>query len=662
MKRLSGTMAKGLLIGLLFVAWLLVTGAWAKPTTPEQAKTVVANWLSLDAQPLGSPLGQQVKEVQTVADDLGKPLYYVVYLNPSGFVLVSGEDLVEPIICFLPTGTFNPSPGNPLGALVSQDVPGRVREARQMEALAMATGSPLGAQTPQAAAQQKWALLENPAVAMGATGSELSSVSDPRVAPIIQSHWSQTTVDDTTTGAACYNYFTPPYAPGSSDNYPSGCVATCMGQLMRYYKYPTGAVGIGSYQITVDTAPMDANLRGGDGYGGPYSWNNMPLTVNTSTADIQRQAIGALLHDAGLSVNMNYTASISGAVNVGTAALINTFGYSNAKRGLGMLNSDLNPANIPTANRNAMVNPNLDAKYPVILGIYVYTYSQTDPSSYTVADGHAVVCDGYGYNFQTMYHHLNMGWSGQDDAWYNLPLIYALGANFNGIGEVGYNVFPAGSGEIISGRVTDGNGKPLSGATVTASGGYTATTDANGIYALAKVPANTSFTITVSKTGYIFSPRTVATGTSIDNTTTTGNLWGVDFANETILGRALDNYILNFTTSGDAKWVEEPTYWYYGGSAARSGGISDYQSSTLQTTVSGPGTLSFYWASSSTPFYNRLMLNLDGTMLDMLSGGAGWTKKTVSIPPRPAHRYLDLLEDYQSFFYWRPWRRLRLVG
>ena len=57
-----------------------------------------------------------------------------------------------------------------------------------------------------------------------------------------------------------------------------------------------------------------------------------------------------------------------------------------------------------------MVNPNLDAGYPVLFGI-------------TGAGGHAIVCDGYGYNPSTMYHHLNMGWSGNDDAWYNLPTI-----------------------------------------------------------------------------------------------------------------------------------------------------------------------------------------------------------------------------------------------
>ena len=64
---------------------------------------------------------------------------------------------------------------------------------------------------------------------------------------------------------------------------------------------------------------------------------------------------------------------------------------------------------------NGMINPNLDSNNPVILGI--------DDSQ---GDGHAVVADGYGYKSSTLYHHLNMGWDGEDDVWYNLPNIDAL--------------------------------------------------------------------------------------------------------------------------------------------------------------------------------------------------------------------------------------------
>lgn len=732
MKRLSGTVVTGLVFGLLSVALFLATGAWAKPTTPEQAKTVVANWLAQEAQPLGAPLGGQVREVQTFKDSDGNPAYYVVCLNPSGLVFLPADDLVEPIVGFVSGATsYDPSPTNRLGRLISGDLPGRVRQARQVEAQLMAAGAPLAGATPQAAAQQKWAWLAanspigasplmgagapaitsispsghapgtftviltggnftgitevtcsyaslsftwtlvsdtlitidatfpvgtytftvvgpngsatSPALTVGQFG--LASLSDVRVAPFIQSNWGSTTVDGSQGmpqgpySWPCYNYFTPPYPAGGDYNflnYPCGAIATA--ELMRFWQYPTTGVGRGMFTITVNGGQSCWTLRGGDGLGGPYQWSNMPLNpisvfdpLNPLASDVQRQAIGNLTHDIDLTLNMDYewtyspTTGYDGTNKYRMAdvaqALVSTFKYGNAMAGGNA------GKNIPCPNRDAMINPNLDAGYPVVLSV-----TASGPGVFFDA-----VCDGYGYNLNSMYHHLHMGYN----TWFNLPLVFLSTTDqdyqFNILTDIIYNVYVSGAGEIISGRVNDASGNPLSGATVTATGGYTATTNANGIYALAKVPSTTTFTLTVSKTGYSFFPQTVTTGKSISNTAEAssyicGNLWGVDFTANSTLGQALDNTQLAFPTSGAADWYAESSYWYYGGSAAQSGAIDYGQSSTLQTTVTGPGVLTFYWSTSSTPLYNKITLTLDSSYVDMLSGIVGWSQKTVNIP------------------------------
>ena len=238
----------------------------------------------------------------------------------------------------------------------------------------------------------------------------------------------------------------------------------------------------------------------------------MPLIPASGISDAQRQAIGALTHDAGVAVKMNYTASGSGTDTLLTGdALLNTFMYSNAKKGY---NSG---SNLPTTQRDNMVNPNLDAGFPVLFGI-------------TGDGGHAIDCDGYGYNIGTEYHHLNMGWAGQDDAWYNLPAITTTSYNFTSVYKCVYNIFVTGSGEIVSGRALDQSSNPVSEATVTATrnggGTYTATTNSRGIYALAKVPSDSMYSVTAAKTGYTFETHSVNTGTSINNSPTTGNLEG----------------------------------------------------------------------------------------------------------------------------------------
>ena len=141
-----------------------------------------------------------------------------------------------------------------------------------------------------------------------------------------------------------------------------------------------------------------------------------------------------------------------------------------------------------------MINPNLDAGLPVLFSVWDQGNSE-----------HAIVCDGYGYQSSTMYHHINMGWGGSDDAWYNIPDI----SYFSVVDSITYNIYTTGTGEIISGRVTDGSGSPLSDITVTATGPggpFTATTNSRGIYALAKVQSNSTYTVSVSESGCTFSP------------------------------------------------------------------------------------------------------------------------------------------------------------
>ena len=179
MKRISGTIPVRLVICLLAAVSLAVSAAWAKPTTPDQARKVVLNWVGKEARPLGAPLGGQIKEVQTFPDAAGNPAYYVVYLHPAGLVLVPADDLVEPIIGFLPEGQYDPSPANPLGALVSRDIPGRVLQARQGEARALKGSGPPVSQEHLAAAQRKWARLSGAATGQEALESGLPSPPSP---------------------------------------------------------------------------------------------------------------------------------------------------------------------------------------------------------------------------------------------------------------------------------------------------------------------------------------------------------------------------------------------------------------------------------------------------------------------------------------------------
>ena len=482
----------------------------------------------------------------------------------------------------------------------------------------------LASEDPMAVAQRKWTWLANSSLEKEGLEFSLpniefgfSTISDIRVAPLVQSKWNQAGADGSNPPAnyPCYNYYTPPNSAGNANNYVCGCVATALAQVLRFWQYPTTGVGTASFSIKVGGVSQTRSLIGGNEAGGAYDWASMPLTTSSATTLAQRQAIGALTSDAGVSTNMSYNTLANGGSGTMTEyssyALVHTFKYSNAITGMA------NPSNIPTADRNNMLHPNLDAGLPTLLAIYA-----------SGVGGHAIVCDGYGYNSATLYDHLNLGWSGSDDLWYNLPTIDTSNGTFNVVMGAVYNIYQTGSGEIISGRVTETDSTtPVSGVTVSATGTggpYTATTNAKGIYALAKVPSGTTFTVSASKTGYSFTSQSVTTGTSdnacsapstlggyptLSQTTVTGNRWGINFVSGgggLTLNDALDNNTLVFTTSGSANWFPETTTSYYGGSAAQSGNIGNSQISTLQTTMVGPGTLSFYFKVSSEIKYDAL--------------------------------------------------------
>jgi hypothetical protein len=99
------------------------------------------------------------------------------------------------------------------------------------------------------------------------------------------------------------------------------------------------------------------------------------------------------------------------------------------------------------------------------------------------------------------------------------------------------------------------------------------------------------------------------------------------------LNQALDNANLSFTLGGNVNWFPETATFYYGGSAAQSGAIADSQSSWLQTTVVGPGKVSFYWKVSSELNFDFLEFHIDGVRQPgRISGNVDWQQKIFSIP------------------------------
>lgn len=98
------------------------------------------------------------------------------------------------------------------------------------------------------------------------------------------------------------------------------------------------------------------------------------------------------------------------------------------------------------------------------------------------------------------------------------------------------------------------------------------------------------------------------------------------------LATALDTTGLAWTTGGAAGWIVQTAITHDNVDAAQSGKISDNQESTLESTITGPATVAFWWRVDSEQNFDFLNVELDGTMQFRISGTVAWEQKTVSIP------------------------------
>ena len=332
----------------------------------------------------------------------------------------------------------------------------------------------------------------------------LGSIGDVRVAPMLTTHWEQGSAGS----AYCYNYYTP-------QHHVCGCTATAVAQIMYYHRYPTERItpgervydsidGYGSWYVDPDgtggvTRSSDSSFTAWDpAYGGPYDWSSMVNSPTSATSENSRKAIGRLTRDAGLAMFAHYNVDSSGA----------TSGYAMAKASGFILNLHYADAVRTGFNAKTLV-ANLDAGLPVQVGLA----------------SHDVVADGYGYNDGKLYIHLNYGYGGTSDGWYDPT----TDINGKGIQDMVANIFPPSRGarhsSVISGRVLDASGSPVANATVTATGAtnVTATSSANGMYAFI-LPVGT-YTFSATSGGVSGTITNCAVEASSQKTRAEGDGW-----------------------------------------------------------------------------------------------------------------------------------------
>ena len=97
------------------------------------------------------------------------------------------------------------------------------------------------------------------------------------------------------------------------------------------------------------------------------------------------------------------------------------------------------------------------------------------------------------------------------------------------------------------------------------------------------------------------------------------------------LGEALNAPHLTWTTGGNANWFSQTDVTHDGVAAARSGLITHSQQTWVETIITGPGLLSFWWKVSSED-YDYLRFAINGILQDEISGEGDWQQQTYDLP------------------------------
>ena len=93
---------------------------------------------------------------------------------------------------------------------------------------------------------------------------------------------------------------------------------------------------------------------------------------------------------------------------------------------------------------------------------------------------------------------------------------------------------------------------------------------------------------------------------------------------------------LTFSNGGEASWFAQSAV-SRDVCAAQSDAIDDDEVSWLQTTLHGPGTLTFWWKVSSEDGYDILTLSVDGVVRNSMSGETDWVRVSRSFTDSGSH-------------------------
>jgi len=391
-----GTISKCL--GMFLVMIALVVGmsdsALAELATNVEMENVAQNWVA-EMTAKRSQWAGAIDPVITGGHELrqdGRLLARYYDVSPQGFVVVPVLKEMNPVVMYSDESTLDESQEGGMLQLLRDIISSRLDMYERAYGTLTVT-QPIGGETLFDPSQKvNWTRLAVDSRAFR-TEQSLSVSAIEEVGPLLTSSWHQ---------RAPYNNFCP---AGDGGTCVVGCTATSLSQILDYWEWPGNGVGSHSYYWDGDDCNggyVPGQTLTAD-FSDTYDWANMPDSCDGDTPCTQAQedALAELCHEAGVAVNMNYSACGSGA-SMNMDAFPTYFKYS------------------PDITREYRINHTVQSWFEVM-------QAEIDAGRvmWYHIHSHAIVCDGWrDQGTGQLECHFNYGWGQSNNAWYVLDNLY----------------------------------------------------------------------------------------------------------------------------------------------------------------------------------------------------------------------------------------------
>lgn len=369
---------------LILIVFVIISAytSWAEPISKDKAKSIASKIISSKnpfqrlqvasqkATTTQKDYTTDIELVYTAAENDAATLY--VYSNPNGgFVIISADDAVNPIIAYSNTSQIADIEHNIALKHELDDYSKIIDIARK-------NGNP----NAEKVAQTWRELSEIETEVQLNTSKSVSSTVDGdtiNMGPLVTSHWGQ---------SGLYNK----YCPGLV-----GCIAVAMGEIMHYHQWPQTGQSWHRYIPYGSSTNEELFVDFGNT---TYNWDLMPDIVSRKTKTDAANEVAKFLYHVGVAVNMEYGKEGSSAYDVDIPyAMCEYFKYDP---------STIKLVYYEGKTRNewlSIIKNEINHKRPIV-------YS----GSTKKGEGHAWVVDGYDNN---NYLHCNWGWNGDGDGYFS---------------------------------------------------------------------------------------------------------------------------------------------------------------------------------------------------------------------------------------------------